>query len=96
MKNPKKLEELRQRIDEVLFYRRDPIGVSHLPSARGEYSSYVKGLVPQVLQGEARRIADHLSEIQRSSMGGEVTAERNLEVAQYLLEVKEAVEKGWR
>lgn len=38
--------ELKNRVDEVLFYIWDPIGVSHEPCARWEYKSYI----PQVLR----------------------------------------------
>ncbi len=33
--------ELKRRVDEVLYYVWDPIGVSDEPFARGEYHSYV-------------------------------------------------------
>jgi hypothetical protein len=39
-------DELRRRVDEVLYYIWDPIGVSDQPYARGEYEGYV----PKVLQ----------------------------------------------
>ncbi len=48
MQNLRKLSdrenELYQRVDEVLHYLWDPIGVSDVPGARDEYHSYV----PQV------------------------------------------------
>lgn len=37
---------LEKRVDEILFHVWDPIGVSHAPEARDEYSGYV----PQVLR----------------------------------------------
>lgn len=40
--------ELQRRVDEVLFYVWDPIGVSDEPFARGEYESYVPGIATLV------------------------------------------------
>ncbi|HEY3783277.1 MAG TPA: hypothetical protein VGL56_19530 [Fimbriimonadaceae bacterium] len=39
-------KELSERIDEVLFYIWDPIGVNHYAQARDEYRAYV----PRVLE----------------------------------------------
>lgn len=55
-------KELLRRIDEVLHYRWDPIGVAGVPQARDEYESYV----PQVFQllketVDGRDVADYLN-----------------------------------
>ncbi len=44
-----KIKELYQRIDEVLYYVWDPIGVSDEPCARAEYSSYTRKILTYVL-----------------------------------------------
>ena len=63
-------DELRRRVDEVLYYIWDPIGVSDQPCARAEYESYV----PKVLelltsQDEPGPIAAYLAEVISSRMG---------------------------
>ena len=55
--NKEKLRELERRIDEVLFYVWDPIGVSDTPAARGEYSSYTMTILKYVLEEDLKKIA---------------------------------------
>jgi hypothetical protein len=38
-------DELHSRVDEILYYIWDPIGVAAEPSARDEYSRYVPELI---------------------------------------------------
>ncbi len=87
--------ELQRRVDEVLYYVWDPIGVSGAPFARAEYESYV----PKVLQlvednDRIQPIADHLAEIINTRMG--ITADRKCcnHTAELLLQHKEAIKKG--
>jgi hypothetical protein len=54
-------KELNQRIDEVLPYLRDPIGVAGIPLAGDEYQSYVPKLC--ATRRKCKAIADSLSEI---------------------------------
>ena len=63
-------KELYKRIDEVLYYIWDPIGVSNEQKARNEYESYV----PQILQlliesEEVKQISSYLSEIEETKIG---------------------------
>ena len=61
--------ELVKRIDEVLHYLWDPIGVRDVPAARDEYDSYV-GHVFTMLKGEAsnEQISKHLRNIRVVNM----------------------------
>jgi hypothetical protein len=69
-----KERELFLRIDEVLHYVWDPIGVSRVPPARDEYSSYVPQVFSLVMKGaDAVSIANHLASIAQDSMGLSVT-----------------------
>ena len=85
--------ELYQRTDEVLHYLWDPIHVSGVPQARDEYQSYLSqvfGLVTR--SASAADIADYLTSIERDQMGLSITdqsKERNVEVADILLDYKE-------
>lgn len=92
--NKEKLRELERRIDEVLFYVWDPIGVSDIPAARGEYSSYTMTILKYVLEEDLKKIASQLSEIELNSMGLTTNEVKNLEIAELLVNFKYAVEEG--
>ena len=71
----------------VLLRDWDPIGVSDIPEAQGEYDSYV-GQVYRLLASEAtaRQIAEHLLRIETVSMGlGGSTVESLIPVAERLV-----------
>lgn len=88
-----KIKELNQRIDEVLYYEWDPIGVSDEPCARAEYSSYTMTILKYVLNEDLNQVANQLSKIETDSMGLTSNKERNLKIAQRLLDYKCAVEE---
>lgn len=92
--NKEKLIELERRIDEVLFYVWDPIGVSGMPAARGEYSSYTMTILKYVLDEDLKKIAWQLGKIETNSMGLMTNEIKNLEIAELLLDFKYAVEEG--
>lgn len=94
MIDKEKLKELNQRIDEVLYYLWDPIGVSDEPCARAEYSSYSMTILKYVLEDDLNQIAIQLSKIETDSMGLVSDKNRNLKIAQRLLDYKYAVEEG--
>ena len=94
MTDKEKIKELNQRIDEVLYYVWDPIGVSDEPCARAEYSSYTMTILKYVLKGDLNQIANQLSKIEIDSMGLTSNNDYNLKVAQRLLDYKYAVEAG--
>ena len=92
--NKEKLRELERRIDEVLFYVWDPIGVSDTAAARGEYSSYIMTILKYVLDEDLKKIASQLAEIESNSMGLAINETKNLEIAELLVDFKYAVEEG--
>ncbi len=82
--------DLYRRCDEVLHYVWDPIGVAGHPGARDEYQSYLPGIFGLVLKQEsAGKIADHLVEIEKTSMGLTPGRDNALKAATNLLEWKE-------
>lgn len=90
-----KEELLYLRIDEVLYYIWDPIGVNEQPFARGEYSSYVPKVMQLLLSGESKEaIASHLLSIMVKSMGIGGDQERCERAADFLLTYKQAVDDG--
>lgn len=92
----KKDKELYLRVDEVLHYIWDPIGVSNMPMARDEYDSYV----PQVFslvrdESDADIIARHLLDIVVTRMGLQETMEHALEVADILQDWKTVLDEKY-
>jgi len=88
-------DDLCRRVDEVLYYVWDPIGVSLEPITRGEYRSYV----PKVLQlvdayDDIRPISEHLAAITSSDMGLPADKDRCDRTAELLLKHKEAIREG--
>jgi hypothetical protein len=85
-------EELYKRVDEVLHYIWDPIGVSGVPMARDEYDSYfphVFSLLKANVKPEP--IAEYLFEVSTDRMGLKENRKKDLEVAEILLDWKETI-----
>ncbi len=62
--------ELLTRVDEVLHYLWDPIGVSDIPEARDEYSSYASVVFSMLKRGVGNgEIADYLRKIRVEHIG---------------------------
>jgi hypothetical protein len=53
-----KMKKLNQRIDEVLYYEWDPIGVFDEPCERAEHSSYTMTILKYVLKEDLNQIAN--------------------------------------
>lgn len=90
-----KADELERRIDEVLFYIWDPIGVSPDPNARSEYSSYAQTLLEMLNDGrDAFSISSYLCEIESGMMSLPADEKRAQAVAKLLFDHREAIEAG--
>jgi len=80
------------RVDEILFYLWDPIGVRDVPEARDEYSSYVNGAAKLAKSSSPpQAIADYLNKIESERMGISARNEHSLVIANLLLETKDAI-----
>jgi hypothetical protein len=82
-----KRKELLQSVKEVLFREWDPIGLNSNPACSDEYDSYASGII-RLLQAEADeyKIAEHLRNLQRVSMGMSSTdEERDRGIARRLI-----------
>ena len=87
--------ELRKRVDEVLFYVWDPIGVNDEPYARGEYEYYVPEVIKLVEANDnIRPISEHLAKIVSSSMGISPNKKQCDYTAEILLRHKKAIIEG--
>lgn len=64
------IDSVRTRIDEILFYKWDPIRLSNSNAPRDEYASYVKGVFEIALNStDPESLADHLTMISTERMG---------------------------
>ena len=88
-------EKLSKRIDEVLYYVWDPIGVSDEPYARREYVGYIKGIRDLLDQGDdIASISSHLASIVSSSMCLSPDKKKCDYTAELLLRHKRAIIEG--
>lgn len=83
-----------RRIDEVLFYVWDPIGVNDLgPEARDEYSSYADRVWRMALDGETKSdVSSYLTQITTDRMGLDSRKRADDEVADIIWDWKEYFE----
>lgn len=89
--HPKEME-LYKRIDEILFYKWDPIGVSDSGWGRDEYQSYLPQVFKMALEyNEPEKIAEYLGVVTSENMGLPRGTGNDLVISKLILEVKEAV-----
>ena len=87
--------DLRARVDEVLYYVWDPIGVSDEPCARGEYRDYAPEIYSMLAKGAAAvAVSTRLQEIIRTQMELVPNAEHCDRTAALLVGHRYAAEEG--
>lgn len=85
-----KQSKLYKRIDEVLFYVWDPIGINDSPYARDEYHSYIPIIFTLAQKKDCtNEIAEYLNSVQMVTMGLGSDVERCKRVADYIFEWSE-------
>lgn len=86
-------EELYRRVDEVLHYIWDPIGVRGMPEARDEYNSYVPQVFSMLKAGAPDDdLAALLELISVDRMGLGANPKRALDVVSVLKDWKESLD----
>ena len=90
------LDELRIRVDEVLYYMWDPIGIHKEASTRGEYSSYVTPILNLVINGNEKAIEEKLTEIETEYISLPKNIKKNKFIAKYLMDCGYSLDLGWR
>jgi len=89
--------ELERRVDEVLYYIWDPIGVSESPYGRGEYDGNVQQVLKLVLENDdIEPISEYLQEVVNTGMALSADRKRCDYTAELLLEHKKAINEGAR
>ena len=85
-------KRLYHRVDEILFYIWDPIGVCDTPMARDEYQSYLPQLFKLLLNNSKdHEVSAYLIKVESGSMGMSANSKKAFEVARLLIETKEAL-----
>jgi hypothetical protein len=84
-------EELFHRIDEVCYYRWDPIGVSDTARTRGEYQSYVPALFCHVKDSDFDGIVELMRTIVVHQMGLDFNREHAKQAALLMFEWKRVI-----
>ncbi len=82
-------KELYRRVDEILTYVWDPIGVSKVPTARDEYQGYLPQVFKLIIENKSSKIiAEYLSKIEEELMGmpNWTSIEDTIEIAELLIE----------
>ncbi|MCG7497493.1 hypothetical protein MHO82_11505 [Vibrio sp. Of7-15] len=87
-----KPDELERRVDEVLFYIWDPIGINSYVSARGEYRSYVPQVLEALENGGLDKLINLLISLEKH-MGLEPQECTIQKVSDLLFSHKDAIEK---
>ncbi len=91
-KLPPQEMKLYRQTDEILHYMWDPIGVAGIAQARDEYHSYLPQVFQLALKNETKeKIASYLVDIEENRMGLTPNKEAALEIAEVLLNTKEAI-----
>ncbi|WP_176046558.1 hypothetical protein [Burkholderia sp. BCC1644] len=81
--------ELYRRVDEVLHYVWDPIGVATSPAARDEYQGYLPRVFAMLREEmDAAHLATYLDSVATESMGLNANPEHSKRVAELLLNWK--------
>lgn len=82
--------KLYKRIDEILFYKWDPIGVSDWDWSRDEYHSYLPHVYQLALENDSpQAIAEYLTKITTERIGVKANVEHDLKIATLIIEIKD-------
>ena len=84
--------ELCRRIDEVVHYVWDPVGVSDHPQARREYRTYIKPLYEHVKNGGLEDILAYMKQITTENMGLHFNEYHAIRAAQVMLDWRDYVD----
>jgi hypothetical protein len=86
--------ELFRRIEEVVHYIWDPIGISGQPQARDEYSNYMTAIFGRVKAGKEDEIIEYLRWAASDNMGLQFDKEKAIEATRAMLDWKSYIEEN--
>ena len=88
---PQKDAELYRRVEEVVHYILDPIGISSYPGARDEYHVYMTGIFGRVQAGNLDEIVEFMRWAASENMGLQFDKEKAMEAANTMLAWRELI-----
>jgi len=84
--------ELYKRIDEILFYKWDPIGISDSDWARNEYHSYLPRVFSYAMQSVSpESITTYLGVVTTENMGLSLAREHDQTIAELIMAIKKGL-----
>ena len=86
--------ELYRRVEEVVHYIWDPIGINCFPEARDEYYSYMTAIYGRVQAGKLDDIVEYLKWAASENMGLTFNKEKAIEAAQTMLNWKKYINEN--
>ncbi len=86
--------ELYQRVEEVVHYLWDPIGVCNIPQVRDEYHSYMTAIFSRVQAGNIEGILEYMKWAASDNMGLIFDAVKAEEAAKVMLEWKSYINEN--
>ncbi len=84
--------ELYRRIDEVVHYIWDPIGISETPEARDEYQGYLTAIYGRVKAGDMDAIVEYMKWVAGDQMGMSFDETTARQAAAVMLEWKRVID----
>ena len=82
------IDSLRTRIDEILFYKWDPIRISNANWPRDEYSSYVAEVLQLAINSSSYQpLAEHLMQLSKGIIERADSQERAKAVAELIFSI---------
>lgn len=86
-------KELYRRIDEILYYQWDPIGVSDVVWSRDEYQNYLPTVFKLVLEkSNKEEIEDYLSKVVTDQMGLRSDKKHNMKIVDMFFDLRDCIE----
>jgi hypothetical protein len=86
-------KELYSRIDEVVHYLWDPIGVRDVPQARDEYYSYLPEIYARVKAGRLAELLEYMRWVVVDQMGTTFNEESARSAAEVMLSWKDVIQE---
>ncbi|VAW66250.1 hypothetical protein MNBD_GAMMA09-3470 [hydrothermal vent metagenome] len=84
--------ELYQRIDEILFYKWDPIGLSDSAWVRNEYQSYLPEVFKLAMKSESTdMVAAYLTAVATENMGLKQSPRHDRAIAELIMQIKKGI-----
>ena len=81
--------KLYKRIDEILFYKWNPIGISDSDWSRDEYQSYLPHVFQLALDNDSpQAIAEYLTKITTERIGLQANVEHDLKISKLIIALK--------